>query len=172
MLSAAGPLLPLIHKMAGHAVNFLGVGGLIAAISLHDGAIVAMAIAVVIVALVTARSKVGTIWREDAEGQRAAKEHALEQLGLERKERAEFDKQQQELRHDLKNEIATLKMQLQATEAKTDLTSALDTIQRMNKTAVRTVTDAIADALKQRDGEIHAVLVEIRDKLPDTPPSA
>jgi len=158
----------LLYKMSGIAALAFAVGGLIAAISLHDGAIVAAAVSVVVAAWLTARSKVGAIWREDAEGQRAAKEHLQETLTAERLERVEFEKQQQLLRHDLKDEMAGIRLKLQAAEVRTDLTTALDTIREMNATTVKTVTDAISKALEERDGQIHAVLVQILDQLKAT----
>ena len=64
--------------------------------------------------------------------------------------------------------MAGIRLKLQAAEARTDLTTALDTIREMNATTVKTVTDAISKALEERDGQIHAVLVQILDQLKAT----
>jgi hypothetical protein len=176
----APQLLPLIYRTLGHTAGLVGVAGGVAVVDFTDkitlGSIITTVVLVIIAGVFTLRAKIATIWREEAEGERAAKERCHEELLEERSNRLEFDRQQQELRHDLKGEIATLQAQLHVMETKTDLTSALAAIEQMNQAAVSSVSNAIADALgraallsESRDIQTHRLLEEIRDKLPDEP---
>jgi hypothetical protein len=166
-------LLPFFYKMTGHAAGLVGAGGAIAAIDFKNqvtlGSIIVTCVVVALAGLFTIRSKIASVWREDAEGQRAAKESLQEELAAERDSRVAFDKQQQELRHDLKNDLATAKAQLQVMEAKTDLTAALDTIRQMSETTVGAVSTTIRQGLEERDARMYALLGEIRDRLPAAP---
>ena len=166
------PLLPFAHKMAGHAAGLVAGGGAVATVKFSDqitlGSIIATCAVLIVAGLVTIRSRIAKVWREEAEGEKAKAERLQADLEAERAARLEFEKQQQELRHDLKDELAGVKAANAVLEAKTDLSSALETIRQMNETTVKTVTEAIAKALEERDGKIHKVLVEIRDLLPTT----
>jgi len=170
MVLASAPLLPLVYRMTGHAAGLLAGSGVVAAVDFRDqitlGSIIVTCVLVGIAGLFTIRAKIANVWREEAEGERAAKERLQDELEAERQARVEFDKQQQELRHDLKGEIAALKAQLQVMEAKTDLTAALETIRQMNESTVAAVSTAIRQGLEDRDQRTHTLLVEIRDKLP------
>ncbi len=128
----------------------------------------------------TIRSKIAAVWREEAEGQRAAKERLEETLLKERADRIRFDREQQDLRHGLKSDVAALTAQLKAMEARTDLTVALETIREMNAKLAEEVGGSIIQVLKElahvsedRDSAFNQLLIEIRDKLPnatfDTP---
>lgn len=171
-------LLPLVHKMAGHAaVLFAGIGGLVA-VDFRDqittGSIIVSVVIIVVAGLVTWRSKVATIWREEAEGQRAAKERVQADLAAALLERADFAREQQDLRHNLKDTIAAQTMQIRALEAKTDLTAALASIREMNEGTVAAVSSAVSAAITEgirasgseaRDVRTHELLEEIRDRM-------
>lgn len=157
------PMLPLLYKMLGHfTVLTTAVGSLVAVdINFRDqitlGSIVVTICIICVAGIITIRSKIATIWREEAEGERAAKERLQEELNEQKLAYKEFEKQQQELRHDLKNKIAELATQLKVMEAKTDLSAALESINKI--------------AIAQEDGhhQTHNLLIEIRDKLPSEP---
>ena len=155
------PLLILIHKMLGHLAIVSAFAGSIIAVDFKDqvtlGSVVVAALIVIAAGFFTMRSKIADIWREEAEGQRLAKERCQEELAEERLSRSEFEKQQQDIRHELKNQNATLVAQLKLLEAKTDLSAALEAIQ------------GIAIAQNKGNDETHRILEEIRDKLPNTP---
>lgn len=172
-------LFPLVHKMLGHAaIATAGVGGLVA-VDFRDqittGSIIVAAAVLVVAGLFTVRSRIANVWREEAEGEKAAKERVQVELAEALRERAAFERDQTELRHQLKNDLAARDLQLQALEAKTDLTSALDAIRAMNETTTAAIaaahdkTDhAIADAIAlvlERDGKTHDLLEEIRDRI-------
>lgn len=170
-------LLILSHKMLGHfAVVLIGAGVFAAVDFSHTitlGSVLVAIVGVIVAVIFTARSKIASVWRQEAEGERAAKERCHEELKEERANRATFDKQQQELRHDLKDEAAGLRAQLKVMEAKTDLTAALRAIQEMNEASVRAITGAVSDAFveksKHEHAETHRLLKEISSKLPSEP---
>lgn len=166
--------LLIAYKALGFSAVIVTGAGLFAAVDFNHtitlGSILIGIIIVVVAGIFTLRSKIATIWREEAEGERAAKERLEVELANERADRIEFERQQQDLRHDLKNELATCKAQLQVMEAKTDLTIALDAIHDMNEQTVTKISTAIADIFversKQEHAKTHDLLREIRDKLP------
>lgn len=180
-------LLPIVHKMLGHSAMLVSGFGALAVVDFSHtvtlGSILIAFIILIVSGIFTVRSKIATIWRQEAEGERAAKERLEEQLAAEKAGRAEdmaaekldraaFEREQQELRHDLKDELVACKAQLKVMEAKTDLTAALDAIQAMNAHT----TDSIVAAMhktsllsEQRDGKTQTLLEEIRDKLPEEP---
>lgn len=172
-------LLAFAHKMAGHAAYLL-VAGVVAAIDFKNtvttGSILLTAVVLAFAGLFTIRSHAAKVWRDDAEGQRAAKELLQEQLATERADRAGFDREQQELRHALTTDLATEQMKVQALEAKTDFTVALEKIREMNADLAGQFARQIADTLREsakrsedRDKRTHALLEAIRDRLPDDP---
>jgi flagellar motility protein MotE (MotC chaperone) len=170
-------LLPMTHKMLGHASYLLaGVGGLVAVDLREQITISSIIVACVILAiafLFTARSKIATVWREEADGQKAKAERLQTELDAARADRAEFDKAQQDLRHGLTTEIATLTANMKVLEAKTDLTKALETIRQINEAGVAAIVgelsgaigSAIRMALDDRDNRLYGLLEEIRDTL-------
>lgn len=176
-------LLPLLYKMLGHAgAGLLSLGGIMAAVDFRDqitlGSALVAALIVIVAGVFTIRSKIAATWRQDAEGWQARAELKQRELDEEKASRAEFDREQQELRHALKNDLAAAKAQLQVMEAKTDLTLALDTIRQMNESTVKelaaAITAAVGDGLQtaatgseERDGRTHKLLEEIRDRMPD-----
>jgi len=170
-------LLILAHKTLGFGAVFMTSAGLLWTINFSDtitlGSVLLAIIVLVVAALFTIRSKIATIWREEAEGERARAERLDEQLGQEKESRALFERQQQEIRHDLKDELATCKAQLKAMEARTDLTVALREIRRMNEDSVNKIGDLVIDTFveksKHEHEATHALLAEIRDKLPSEP---
>lgn len=175
-----GSLLPLAYRMLGHFAFITTGAGLFVTVDFSHtitlGSLLIGGMVLVMAGVYTVRSKIATIWREEAEGERAAKERCHEELLQERTSRAEFEKQQQELRHDLKNELAGVRAQLQVMEAKTDLTTALDAIRQMNESSVTAISAAVTAGIsdvssrsESRDGRTHRLLEEIRDKLPSEP---
>jgi hypothetical protein len=177
------PLLPLIYKMSGHFTLFsMLAGGVIATdINFRDqvtlGSIIVSVIVVLSAGMITIRSKIANIWREEAEGERAAKERLQEELNQCKLSFSEFENSQQLLRHDLKDKIAELKTQLKVMEAKTDLSSAMEAIkgiaisQKEGHHQTHIILEEIRDKLPHADEADHVggLLTEIRDKLPTEP---
>ena len=167
------------HKMLGHAISVFAGAGIVAEIDFNHtitlGSILIVGVIAGLAGFFTIRSKIAEVWRLEAEGQRVAKETAEAELDREKQRRLKFEREQQELRHDLKAELAACKAQLKATEARTDLTAALEAIKEMSEhgTAVsRMLSEAMSHASElseQRDLRTQQLLVEIRDKLPAEP---
>lgn len=157
------PILILIYKMLGHLAILSALASVVIAdfVNFRNqitfGSIVVGALILVIAGIFTIRSKIADVWREEAEGERAAKERVQKELEIEKLSRSEFDREQQELRHELKDQNATLVAQLKVLEAKTDLSAALESLKEI--------------ATAQTDGhhQTHELLIEIRDKLPNPP---
>ena len=170
-------VLLLIHKTLGHAAIILISAGVFTAIdfthTISLGSIMLGFLLIVGAGVVTVRSKIAAIWREEAEGERAAKERAQEELADTRADRAQFEREQQELRHELKNQVAATTAQLKVLEAKTDLTLALESIRQMNEETVDKIAHLVVDTFvkksKEEHAETHRLLEEIRDKLPKQP---
>ena len=172
-------LLPLLYKMSGHAVYLIAGLGVVVGVDFQNkitlGSVLVAAVLVILAGIFTIRSKIATIWREEAEGERAAKERLQEELAQEKAARTVFEREQQELRHALKNEIVSLKAQNKVLETRTDLSIALEAIKDIGEhgTAVsRELISAIGGWNVQsveRDEQTHELLKEIRDKLPETP---
>jgi len=170
-------LLVLAYKSLGLGAVFLTGIGLIATVNFSDtitlGSVLIGIIVLVVAALFTIRSKIATIWREEAEGERARADRLEEQLTEEKQSRGTFERQQQELRHELKDELAGCKAQLKAMEARTDLTVALTEIRKMNEDSVTRIGELVVDTFveksKEEHAETHRLLSEIRDKLPTEP---
>jgi len=160
------PMLPLVYKILGNfAILFTASAGFIATdidfrSQITLGTILLGALVLVVAGSFTIRSKIANIWREEAEGERAAKERLQEELNEAKDERLVFEKEQQEIRHNLKDKIAELNAQLKIMEAKTDLTSVLEII------------SSNSAATQKNHNETHKLLKEIRDKLPDEPINA
>lgn len=178
--TATKPLLLLTHKMLGHTFLVLASVAVFAEIDFnHTITLGSILIALVIAGMagfLTIRSKIATVWREEAEGERAAKERLQDALSVALAERAEFEKAQAELRHGLKNENVALQAQLQVLEAKTDLTGAVERITATSEASGERVATQLADFIKtvagraeERDAAIVLLLQEIRDKLPSEP---
>lgn len=177
---AASQMLALIYKALGILTGLLASIGLLSAIDFKGtitlGSVLLSLLVIALAAFFTIRSKIATIWREEAEGERAAKDRLLEILTEERGERAKFEREQQDVRHELKGELATCKAQLKAMEAKTDLTAALESIRVMNADLAENISRAILEYMQtgsrrseDRDLRTHELLTEIRDKLPTEP---
>lgn len=173
-------LLSLLHRSLGHANGLLAGLGIYTAIDFRGSITLgSILIAVLIAALAgffTIRSKIAVIWRQEAEGERAIRLRLEHELAKEKADRAAFDREQQELRHDLKDDIASYKAQLKAMEAKTDLSAALEAIRAMNEGLAGSIVEllekrdsTVVAAMESRDAETHRLLQEIRDKLPSEP---
>lgn len=170
------PFLPLIHKMLGHAIGLFTAGGAVAAVDFRNqvtlGSVIVAGIVLVVAGLFTIRSKIASVWREEAEGEKAKASRLEEELEAERASRVEYEKEQTEIRHELRAEIADLGAQLKVMEARTDLSAAIDAIRDVNATVVGAVTASVSESLRgsrDRDDRMYALLEEIRDRLPPKP---
>lgn len=170
------PLLLLTSKTLGHGILALGGIGVLATVDFNGeitlGSILIAVVIAAMAAFYTLRSKIAEVWRQEAEGEKARANRLQEELDLERKERAEDAHQQQELRHNLKDEMAGLKGQVEALKARTDLTAALEAISEMNRQTTEAIIGAMntgATNSEARDHATHHLLEEIRDKLPSEP---
>jgi hypothetical protein len=171
-----GEVLVLAYRMLGHFAVVITGAGVFAAIDFSHtitlGSILLAFIVIAVSGVFTVRSRIANIWRQEAEGERAAKDRALEELAEAKLDRIAFEKEQQALRHDLKDELAGVKASLKVMEAKTDLTSALDAIQKINAHTTESIVAAMHSTSRlseERDSETHKLLTEIRDKLPSEP---
>lgn len=169
-------LLPLAYKISGHAAALAGSVSIVA-VTFRDeitlGSIVATSFIIAVAALFTIRGKIANVWREQAEGEKALKERAQEELAAALADRAKYERSQQEIRHELVDKVTTLELQLQAVEAKTDLSAALESIRAMNASLATEFTNQITVAMSEqglrgekRDGTMQRLLEEIRDRLP------
>ncbi len=177
---APNAVLFILYRALGQATGLLTSAGVVFAVDFNHtitlGSILTAFIVIAIAGVFTVRSKIATIWRQEAEGERAKASRLELELATERADRLVFERAQQELRHDLKGEVVALKAQLKAVEAKTDLTVALEAIRVMNAELAEHVSGAIMQVMKtgsqvseDRDHRTHALLTEIRDKLPTEP---
>jgi hypothetical protein len=159
--------------MLGHLAFIITGAGLFTAIDFNHTITLGSVLIVIVIAafafVYTARSKIATVWRQEAEGERARADRLQEELTEEKASRASFEREQQELRHDLKDQIAQCKAQLKVMEAKTDLTAALEAIRGLNEQTTESIVSAMHRTSllsEQRDNKTQELLGEIRDKLP------
>ncbi len=173
-------VLLILYRSLGQATGLLTSVGVVTAVDFNHtitlGSLLTAFIVIAIAGVFTVRSKIATVWRQEAEGERASKIRLEETLLKERSDRATFERQQQELRHDLKGDVVALKAQLKAVEAKTDLSAALEAIRVMNANLAEAISTTFvqemrhgSDMSKERDQRTHTLLSEIRDKLPEEP---
>jgi len=169
-------ILALTHKTLGQAITLFAGMGVFTAVdfsgSITLGSILIAAVIAAMAAFYTLRSRIATVWRDEAEGERAVRKRLERELADEKASRALFDREQQELRHELKDEIASCKAQLKVMEAKTDLTAALEAIRAINERTTESIVEAMtrtSGLSEERDSKTQALLVEIRDKLPNEP---
>ncbi len=180
MDATSSAMLFILWRALGHASGLLTGAGVIAAVDFNRtitlGSVLVAFVIIAISGVFTIRSKIAGIWRQEAEGERARASRLEESLVKERSDRVQIERQQQELRHDLKGEVVALKAQLKAVEARTDLTAALEAIRQMNVTLAEQLSESIVSVLRElaatserRDAGFHSLLTEIRDKLPNEP---
>ncbi len=173
-------VLFILYRALGQFTGLLTSAGVVFAVDFNHeitlGSVLTAFIVIAIAGVFTVRSKIATIWRQEAEGERAKADRLEQELAHERADRLTFERQQQELRHDLKSELAACKASLKAMEARTDLTAALEAIRVMNADLAETVAASIVQVMKDgtrasedRDRSTHKLLTEIRDKLPSEP---
>lgn len=175
-------VLVILYRGLGGALGLLsslGFVGLAAEIDFSHtitlGSVLVAFVVLAIAGIFTLRSKIANVWRQEAEGERALRERAQEELNNARQERQSFEREQQELRHALKNEVVGLKAQIKVLESRTDLSSALDAIRDIGDHGTAVSRELVAvikswnDLSVERDNETHQLLKEIRDKLPTTP---
>ena len=154
--------------------------------SITLGSIIVALLVAATAAFFTIRAKIASTWREEAEAQEARGDRLQEELLAERADRQVFERQQQELRHQLKDDISGLRAQLKVEEAKHDLgalrekmqsfhAEAMSAMQANTGTAVDSVAAAISSigdkletsqmALLQGQEEQKAILAEILESL-------
>lgn len=179
-VAAPSAVLFILYRALGQFTGLLTSAGVVFAVDVNHtitlGSVLTAFIVIAIAGVFTVRSKIATIWRQEAEGERAAKQRLEETLAKERADRLAFEREQQEVRHNLKGDVVALQAQLKVAEAKTDLTSALEAIRVMNADLAETIAAGIVQVMKtsaetseQRDRQTHSILAAIRDKLPDEP---
>ncbi len=179
-VAAPSAVLFILYRALGQATGLLAGVGVVFSVDFNNtittGSILIAFIIAVAAGSFTVRSKIATVWRQEAEGERAKADRLEEMLTKERADRVLLERQQQELRHDLKGEVVALKAQLKAVEAKTDLTAALEAIRQMNAALAEQLSESIVSVLRElaavserRDAGFHSLLTEIRDKLPNEP---
>lgn len=159
-----GLLIAKLGPYAGSLVAF------VAAIKVDLSAlwIVAGALAIIVAQLVAIPKRMRSFWYQEAQRReeenkilqeqvrdKTAELAALQQAHTE--EMAAFAREQQELRHSLKNEIATKEGQLEIERGKRDLTVVLT---KLDENAVATV------AIVEQLGRQTSVLEQILEKLP------
>lgn len=165
-------LLGLFYKMAGHTGMLVAAGGALA-VDFRDqitlGSIIATATVVVLAGVFTIRSKIATVWRDEAAGEKARAYRLQGELDAERADRLAAEKEHNEIREGFRETIAEQVNKIHTLEARTDLTTALEAIRQMNTSIDGSVVGAIAAATtrsEERDERILKLLEEIRDRLP------
>lgn len=169
-------MLPLLHKTLGLAGGLLASWGVFASVSLGNnievGSILIAAVIAAMAGVFTLRSKVADVWRQEAEGERTARQRIEQELADAAADRAKENEEQREIRHELKSRVAALEAQLKVMEARTDLSAALDAIRQMNDDRTHQVVSTMRDTAslsEQRDQRTHELLEQIRDGLPAEP---
>lgn len=146
-------LIYLLYRMLGHAAaTTLALGGAIAAVDFKEqitlGSVIVTALILCIAGLFTWRSKIASVWREEAEGEKAKAERLEDELLRANEQRRRLEVQVSELK------------------AKTDLTTAIDEIRDITRGTAEAIIAEISKTGQIRDGRTLEVLEEIRDRLP------
>lgn len=177
---------------AAIAAVAIGFGSMFAQVDFRGtitlGSILIAVLIAAIAGFATIRSRVSSIWREEAAGWREKAERLEEALAAERTARADEGRAQQEIRHQLKNDLAASAARLKVEEAKHDLgvllermqelhTEAMTTMGTSTVTAVENISESINDLGRRLDTgqaqlvtgqeEQKQILAEIRDALRD-----
>lgn len=129
----------------------IGIGSVFAQVDFsHTITLGSILLGIVIAAaagLITIRSKVATVWQQEANGYREQAQRIGEELLAEKSSRAKFEREQQELRHALKDELAAVKAALKVEEAKHDLSTILERMQGLHSEAMAALTSAQSAAV-------------------------
>lgn len=152
----------------GVSLGFLVPATINFANTISLGSVLLALLGVGIAGIFTIRSRIATIWRQEAEGERASRIRVQGELAEAQAALVKSEHDQRELRHALKNEIIGLNAQLKVMEAKTDLTAALEAIHQMNEASTTKIVSAMdhnAVETAKRDGAMLGLLAEIRDNL-------
>jgi hypothetical protein len=139
------------------------------------GSIIVGVVVIVVSGLFTIRSNVAKIWRETAEGERERgdqleqKLKQQEEIHLEEKKALNDQiirerEEQQTIRHDMRNELATITLQLDAEKAKPDLSMILAQSKEQYAQAMIELTKLIA-GVTENQREILKTLVIIQERL-------
>lgn len=158
-----GDLHFLIPNVKIVVVTALSWGGMVAAAAASDSgsvttvvSIVTASAIVVLGGLFTLRNNLKTFWKERAEELDAKvkvlEEHAEQKL----QERAQFAEEQRELRHKLKNELATAQAQLEVERAKHDMTAVY--------TRLETLEHTFSAGVQQQSALLGEILTELRGR--------
>lgn len=127
----------------------------------------------------TIRSRISSIWREEANGWREKADRQEQELAAKQAEMTAFAHDQQELRHQMKGEIAALTARLKVEEAKHDLGVLLERMQDLHNAAMAAMGASTISAVSDISAAIHELggrldrgqaeqrqlLQEIRDSL-------
>jgi sensor histidine kinase YesM len=165
-----GLLLP--KGWSGLLAAFGVISGLIGAVRFSDtvtiGSIIVASLVVIAGGVFSFRNNMRTFWRNLAEERqeqiKVLEDHAHERENqmLEQQEQyhvqlAEAAEQQQLLRHELKNELASVKALLAVEHSKTDLSALLDLLARQHDEAMKRMETGM-----QNQGRILGLLGERR----------
>jgi hypothetical protein len=134
------------------------------------GSIILGLIVVAVAGFFTIRSNIASTWKDNYEGERVKRKQAeedlvnmkaelLDQMASEREE-------QGRLRHDLKDQLATVKAQLMVAQAKTDLSVVMATQVEM-RDVLHQLADAATKASRtdEKLDEVHHLVNSHRDEL-------
>jgi len=104
--------------------------------------------------LFTLRSRIATIWKQEAEGWREKAERLAQEVAEERLKASTFAREQQEIRHGLKDELAACRAELKVEQAKHDLTAVLERMQSFHSEAMTAMTTAQTAAVDSVTAEL------------------
>lgn len=100
-------------------------------------------------------------WREEAEARSARADRLDEELREQGAAFIAFEREQQEIRHSLKNEVAGLKSQLKVEEAKHDLSALLERMQAFHAEAMTAMQSSTGSAVEAVAGAISEIGVKL-----------
>lgn len=122
------------------------------------GSVILGVIVTALAGLVTIRARVGDVWRQTAEGRaERIKELELAAKDAERdhiEKLATFEREQQELRHGLKDDLAACRAELTLEKAKHDLGSVIEQMNTLHHEAMTVMHDAQGEAVASVAGAI------------------
>lgn len=125
------------------------------------GSVITAILVAAIAGFFTLRSKVASAWREEAEAERAKADRLSQELREQKEQRLIFEREQQEIRHGLKDEIAGLKATLEVEKAKHDLGSLLEKMQAFHADAMTAMVANTGDAVTTLTQAIGAISTKL-----------
>lgn len=172
-----------VISKAGILASLAGISTMFAQVDFKGtitlGSILIAILIAAIAGFATIRSRVSSIWREEANGWREKAERQEAELVAKQAEMSAFAHDQQEVRHQLKGELAAMSARLKVEEAKHDLGLLLERMQDLHNqamtamgsqtvAAVGDISRAINDLgvrIDEGRREQRDLLTEIRDSL-------